>query len=371
MNFEFSDEQQLLREQARGFLAQNCPTTVVRAVLEGEADHDAELMGKIAEMGWTATVIPEAHGGLGLSYLELAVIAEEMGRAIAPVPFSSSVYLATEALLLAGSDNQKEQWLPKLAAGEVIGTFALQETAGRATADSLDTKLADGRLNGTKVPVADGMAADFAIVVAGGDVAGASLAIVPLDQGGVNRQSVRTLDPTRGHATITFDDAQAELLGSAGEGWALAERVLDRAAVLFAWEQVGGADAALEMAKEYALGRYAFGRPIASYQAIKHKLAEMYVKNTLARSNGYYGAWALNTDAAELPLAAATARVGGTHAYRNAAQENVQTHGGMGFTWEFDCQLHYRRAKLLSINIGSVGLWQDRLISAVEKSNAA
>ena len=294
------------------------------------------------------------------------MIAEEMGRAVAPVPFSSSVYLATEALLLAGSDSQKEQWLPKLAAGEAIGTFALQETAGRATADSLETKLDGERLTGTKLPVADGLAADFAIVVAGND-----LAIAPLDQGGVTRSAVRTLDPTRGHASITFDGAEAEPLGKAGEGWALAERVLDRAAVLFAWEQVGGADAALEMAKEYALGRYAFGRPIASYQAIKHKLAHMYVKNTLARSNGYYGAWALNTDAAELPLAAATARVGGTHAYRNAAQENVQTHGGMGFTWEFDCQLHYRRAKLLSINIGSVGLWQDRLITAVEQSNAA
>jgi alkylation response protein AidB-like acyl-CoA dehydrogenase len=182
---------------------------------------------------------------------------------------------------------------------------------------------------------------------------------------------VPTLDPTRGHANVDFDKAAAEPLGKPGEGWALTEKLLNRAAVLFAWEQVGGSQAALEQAREYALGRYAFGRPIASYQAIKHKLANMYVKNTLARSNCYYGAWALNADAAELPLAAATARVSATQAYYFASKENIQTHGGMGYTWEFDCQFFYRRAKLLSVNIGSEGLWQDKLITAVEHSNAA
>ena len=146
---------------------------------------------------------------------------------------------------------------------------------------------------------------------------------------------------------------------------------MDRAAVLFAWEQVGGANAALEQAREYAMGRYAFGRPIAGHQAIKHKLANIYVKNTLARSNCYYGAWALSTDAQELPVAAATARVGAIQAYYFASKENIQTHGGMGFTWEFDCQFHYRRAKLLSVNIGSEGVWQNRLISAIESSQAA
>ena len=141
--------------------------------------------------------------------------------------------------------------------------------------------------------------------------------------------------------------------------------------MLFAWEQVGGADAALEMGKEYAMGRFAFGRPIASYQAIKHKLAEAYVKNTLARSNCYYGAWALDTDAPDLPLAAATARVSATQAYYYASKENIQTHGGMGYTWEFDCQFHYRRAKLLSVNVGSEGQWQDKLVTAIEQSNVA
>lgn len=372
MNFEFSEEQNLLRDQAQGFLADNCAPGVVRGVLESDRDYDETLWQKIVEMGWTATVIPEEFGGLGLSYLELVVIAEELGRVVAPVPFSSSVYLATEALLAAGSQAQKEAWLPKLAAGEVIGTFALAEGQGSVTAASLRASVSDGKISGTKLPVADGGIADISIVIAtdsSGD--GASAYLVDLTGDGVQREAVTTIDPSRGHSRITFDGAAAEPLGAAGEGWALTQKLLNRAAVLFAWEQVGGANAALEQAKEYALGRYAFGRPIASYQAIKHKLANMYVKNTLARSNCYYGTWALNTDDAELPLAAATSRVSAIQAYYFASKENIQTHGGMGFTWEFDCQFYYRRSKLLAVNVGSEGQWQDKLISAVERGKAA
>ena len=371
MNFEFSDEQNLLREQASGFLADHCPPSAVRAVLEGDAPYDAALWRQVAELGWTATTIPERHGGLGLSYLELCVIAEELGRAIAPLPFSSSVYLATEALLLAGTAAQQEAWLPKLASGEAIGTFALGEGPGQASPRSLKTAVTAGKLTGAKVPVADGDVADFAIVVARSDVGdGASLHLAPLTGAGVSRSPVATLDPSRSHARLGFDGAAAEPLGAAGEGWGLTRQLMDRAAVLFAWEQVGGAHAALEQAKEYAMDRYAFGRPIAGHQAIKHKLANVYVKNTLARSNCYYGAWALGTGAKQLPLAAATARVSAIEAYYHASKENIQTHGGMGFTWEFDCQFHYRRAKLLSVNIGSEGAWQDRLIAAVENEAA-
>lgn len=372
MNFEFSEEQNLLREQAQGFLQEHCPPAVVRKVLEGDADYDQELWKKIVDMGWTAAAIPEEFGGLGLSYLELCVIAEELGRVVAPVPFSSSVYLATEALLLAGTREQKETWLPKLAAGEVIGTFAIAEGAGPATPKSLSTRVDGGKISGTKVPVPDAGIADLLVVLArhdGGD--GAALYLVETQQSGVTVEAVRTLDFSRGHGRVTLSGAAAEALGKPGEGWALHGKLLDRAAVLFAWEQVGGAQAALEQAREYALGRYAFGRPIASYQAIKHKLANMYVKNTLARANCYYGAWALNTDAAELAVAAATARVSATQAYYFASKENIQTHGGMGYTWEFDCQFHYRRAKLLSLALGSEGAWQEKLIRAVEQSNAA
>ncbi len=370
MNFEFSEEQNLLREQAQGFLAQNCPPSVPRKVLESEADYDAELWQKIVDMGWTAAVIPEEYGGLGLSYLELCVIAEEVGRAVAPVPFSSSVYLATEALLLAGSSAQQEAWLPKLAAGEAIGTLAMSEGAGRPSAKNLDCEVKDGKLSGTKIPVPDASISNVAIVLARSGKR-ASLYLVEMDQGNKTAVTpVSTLDPTRGHGQIRFKNAKAELLGKAGKGMEILDKLLDRAAVLFAWEQVGGAQAALEQAKEYAMGRYAFGRPIASYQAIKHKLANMYVKNTLARSNCYYGAWALNTDADELPLAAATARVSAIQAYYFASKENIQTHGGMGFTWEFDCQFYYRRSKLLSLVIGSEAMWQDRLIDAYEEHAA-
>ncbi len=372
MNFEFSEEQNLLREQARGFLSEHCPMSKVRAVLDGNQPTDFELWQKIAQMGWTAAVIPEEFNGLGLSYLELAVIAEELGRAVAPTPFSSSVYLATEALLLAANGKQKEHWLPRLAAGEATGAFAFAEGPGRLAPNGLQTVAQDGALNGVKVAVADADVADFVVVVskaASGD--GASLNLVELGDEGVSIKPQRTIDFSRSHARLEFKNAPSEPLGPAGEGWALTQKLFDRAAVLFAWEQVGGAEAALAQAKEYALGRYAFGRPIASYQAIKHKLAQAYVNNTLARSNCYYGAWALNTDAPDLTLAAATARVSAIQAYYYASKENIQTHGGMGYTWEFDCQFHYRRAKLLSVNIGSEAQWQDKLVQALEQSNVA
>jgi alkylation response protein AidB-like acyl-CoA dehydrogenase len=188
--------------------------------------------------------------------------------------------------------------------------------------------------------------------------------------GGVKAEAVETVDPTRSHAKVSFDGAAAEPLGAAGQGWAILDKVFDRAAVLYAFEQVGGSQAALEMARDYAMGRYAFGRPIASFQAIKHKLADVYVATELARSNAYYGAWALARNAPELPTAAAAARISANEAFFLAAKENIQVHGGMGFTWEFDCHLYYRRAKLLSLALGSTRLWKDRLITQLETANA-
>ena len=187
----------------------------------------------------------------------------------------------------------------------------------------------------------------------------------------MTRESVATIDPTRSHAKLTFNGAAAEPLGAAGEGWATIQAVYDRAAVLTAFEQVGGADRALEMARDYALERMAFGRPIGSFQAIKHMLADMYVSATLARSNSYYGAWALSTGAAELPEAAATARVSATQAFQHCAKNDIQVHGGMGFTWEFDCHLYYRRANLLALNLGSLSQWEDKLIDRLQTKNAA
>lgn len=366
MNFDFSEEQRQLRDQARKFLAAEASPARVRAVLEGQAPYDRALWEGMVDLAWPGTAIPESHGGAGYGYLELCVIAEELGRSLAPTPFSSSVYLATEAILAAGSTEQKQRYLPALASGEVIGCLALAEGAA-APVGAIDATARSGRLSGTKLPVADGDVADLAVVVArdGSDDA-LGLFLVDLTGPGVTREPVATVDPTRSHARIVFDRAPAEPLGATQDGGTLLGRLLDRAAVLVAFEQVGGAQAALDMARDYALGRFAFGRPIASFQAIKHKLADMYVAIELARSNAYYGAWALSTDAPELPVAAAAARISASEAFFLAAKENIQTHGGMGFTWEFDCHLYYRRAKLLALALGSPRRWKDVLIARLE-----
>ncbi|MGE0666598.1 MAG: acyl-CoA dehydrogenase family protein [Sphingomonadales bacterium] len=375
MNFEFSDDQKLLKEQARGFLSSKCTAKDVRRILDGNEPYHPELWKGVAEMGWLGASIPEEYGGLGLGYLELCVIAEELGRAVAPIPFSSTVYLFAEALLVAGSEEQKQKYLPKVAEGAIIGALALSEGAGAVTPKTIKASAAGGKITGTKLPVTDGDVADYMVVAArtgsGNDEGSISLFIVDAKAGGVKAETVETVDPTRSHAKVTFDGAAAEPLGATGQGWAILDKVFDRAAVLYAFEQVGGSQAALEMARDYAMGRYAFGRPIASFQAIKHKLADMYVATELARSNSYYGAWALSTDAPELAVAAATARVSATEAYHECSKENIQVHGGMGFTWEFDCHLHYRRSKVLSLVLGSLPRWKDRLISRLEERNAA
>src|SRR5262249_15657277 len=246
-----------------------------------------------------------------------------------------------EALMLAGSDAQKSALLPKVASGELIGCFALSEGAGAPTPSSIHTKFEGGTLSGTKIPVTDGDCAGPAIIVAK-EGAGISSVLADLSEPGVTRTTLKTLDPTRGHAKLEFKNVKAERLGAAGHGWELAEAVLDRAAVLIAFEQVGGSQACLEMATDYAKSRFAFSRQIGSFQAIKHKLADMYVAIEVARSNAYYGPWAVSTEAAELPFAAAAARAAASDAYYLCAKENIQTHGGMGFTWDVDCHLFFR-----------------------------
>ena len=372
MNFDFSEEQYLLRDQARKFLDDRSPPAAVRAVLEDDGKpYDAELWRGMAELGWTGTTIPEEFGGAGLSGEDLCVIAEELGRTLAPTPFSSSVYLATEALLLVGSDAQKQEYLPLLAMGERIGCMAVAEGLGVPTLATIKVHESGGMIQGTKVPVADGDIADFAIVLArperGGD---GSLFLVDLHDAGVSHRPVEMIDPTRSHVEMTFDNAAAELLGEAGAGWAITQMVFDRAAIPMAFEQVGGAQACLDMATEYAKNRFAFGRAIGSFQSIKHKLADIYVATELARANAYYGAWALANDAPDLATAAAAARVAASEAYNLAARENIQTHGGMGFTWEFDCHMYYRRAKLLSLALGGERRWKDRLVSQLEARNS-
>ncbi len=370
MNFEFSDAQHLLRQQARTFLRQHASPDKVRVILDGDASFDQVLWREMVNLGWTATTIPETYGGLGLGYLELCVLAEELGRCIAPTPFSSSVYLATEALLRYGNEAQKIAHLPRLAGGERIGCYAIAEGFRPAAPGNLTAQVSGGRLTGTKLPVADGDVADLAVVLAQDDSSRASLYLVDLHGEGVTTTVVNTLDPTRSHADIAFDGAPAELLGDAGRGWTHHAQLSDRAAVLFAFEQVGGAQACLDMSRDYAMRRYAFGRPIASFQALKHRMADMYIATTLARSNCYYGAWALSADASELPIAAATARLSATEAFHECAKENIQIHGGMGYTWEFDCHLYYRRSRLLAVNLGSLRRWKETLVTRLETEAA-
>jgi alkylation response protein AidB-like acyl-CoA dehydrogenase len=319
MNFDFSDDQKQLRDQARKFLTEKCPPKAVRVVLDGKDSYDRELWKGLAEMGFLGVAIPEEYGGAGAGHLELCVIAEEMGRALAPVPFSSTVYLAAEALMLAGSDAQKQKWLPKIASGEAIGTLALFEGSGNPSPKAIKLEASNNTLNGVKKPVADGAIADFVIVAA------------------------RTAKAGR--------DSDISLF------------LVDT--------KSGGADRALEMGRDYALDRIAFGRPIGSFQAVKHMLADMYVSATLARSNCYYGAWALSTGAPELSEAAASARISATQAFQHCAKNNIQVHGGMGFTWEFDCHMYYRRANALALGLGSLSYWEDQLIDRMRKRNAA
>ncbi len=374
MDFDFSPEQKEIQHQAARLLAEQCDLRAVRRVLEGEAPYDRALWKQVAELGWLGVAMPEECGGLGPGHGTLCVIAEELGRALAPLPVSSSIYLAAEAILQAGDAQQRSELLPMLACGERIATLAAAEGLRSASAtEQMLARVDAGRLSGTKLPVPDGMVADWAVVSARTasnadepDAECTGLFLVELDGPGVRRDALQCLDPTRPQARIVFDAAPARLLGPAEGGAEALRRVLDRAAVLIAFEQIGGADAALAMSTEYAKIRHAFGRPIGSFQAIKHKLADMYTRNQLARSNAWYAAWALDASPDELPLAAAAARVAASEAFEFAAKETIQTHGGIGATWEGDMHLYYRRAKALMLGLDSPPHWRQRLVRALE-----
>ncbi len=361
MNFDYTDEQKALKDQARRFLTEVSPLSVAREVLDQSAvDYNEGLWARIGEQGWCGAAIPEAYGGLEFGYIELCALAEELGRAVSPVPFASTVYQFAEALLHVGSEAQKAELLPLVATGEIIGTLAFSEGPGVLDGARIRTRYENGTLHGTKIPVTDGGDAHYAVVLAQSEP-GPGLFLVNLSGEGVSRKSLSSVDPTRGTASIEFDNAPAQPLGEAGSGMEQLTRIHDRAAVMLAFEQLGGADRALEIARDYALERYAFGRQIGSYQAIKHKLADVFVKNEVARANTYYAAWALSVNAPELPVAAAAARVAASEAYFFAAKENIQTHGGIGFTWEADCHLFYRRSRHLSLVIGAQRDWKRRL----------
>lgn len=368
MNFDFSEEQRAIQAQARTMLSRECPAELVRSHLEHEPENAGALWQQIVDLGWHAIAIPEEHGGLGLSYLELCVIAEELGRALAPTPFIASVYLGTELIKLAAAAEQQAAWLPKLASGDTIATVALEHYPLNQREDDLSLSAKNELVSGTVNAVLHGGVANTLVALVRDSDQRPALYYIDLQQPGVQRLSQKSLDPSLPLAQLKLDSVSATRLnGELALAQALGQ-LQDRAAVLLSFEQVGGCEAAIDMAKTYTEGRYAFGRQVASFQAIKHKLADMFVAKELAKSNAYYGAWAMSAGERELPLAAATARVSAIDAFYLCSKENIQAHGGMGFTWEFNCHLYYRRAQLLSTLIGGNPRWKqwlaERLLAA-------
>jgi alkylation response protein AidB-like acyl-CoA dehydrogenase len=362
MDFDLSDDAKTLKDAARRFLSERAGPPVARRVMDAGATHDADLWAAIVEQGWPAARVPEAHGGLGLGADEACVLAEEMGRSLAPAPLLSTM-AAIEALLLAGTEAQQARYLPALASGEAIGCLAWSEGSASPLATPA-TILENGALTGTKAPVPDGLVATHAIVTfATPD--GPAMAIASLD--GVTAAKIDTLDLVRPSATLRFEGTAAEPLGTAAD-WA---RLTERLAVLAAWEALGTADAAREMTIAYARDRVAFGQRIGRYQGVKHKCADMYIKAELARAHALHGCWAWQADAAELAQAAGAARVASLDALRFTAEESLQLHGGIGFTWEHDCQFYYRRHRAIAAAIGSRAHWADRLVRALEQRNRA
>ncbi len=364
MKFDFDEDQQFIRNDARRFLADRCLMEDVRQHLTGDPLVISPLWREICELGWPGAAIPEAYGGLGMGYLELCVLAEELGRVVAPVPFSSSIYLAAEAILQYGSEEQKQQYLPGLVSGEIVGTLAWSDAGEKAVA------FEDGSISGVKRPVAGGTLADIAVVSALTAEDKHVLVLVELadtveaTDRRIQRQTLESADPSVRNAQITFDDCPAQLLGNGGDSAGTLPQLLDRAAVLLAFEQIGGADRCLELAVDYVKERKTFGRAVGSYQAVKHKLAKMYAQNELARSNAYYGAWALASESEELPIAASAARISATECFEFAAREGLHLHGGMGYTWEVDCHLYLKRSRDLALRVGGLRQWKEKLISA-------
>ncbi len=363
MNFAFSEVAVQAGEAAREVLREAASGAARRAFGAGV---DAALWARVRGLGWLGAAIPEAFGGSSLGEEGLCLIAEALGESLAPVPFAGGAYVAAPALLRFGSAAQQARWLPGIADGSVAAAWALSEGPGAPEARAVGTVFRDGALTGVKWPVVDGTLAQLALVVARDGAGEVGVYLAPLE--GVSREALAGLDPSRGVARLAFERAPAELLAS---GWSAVEAVLARAAVFVAFEQLGGAHRALMMARDYALERQAFGRKIGSFQAVKHKLADVYVAIELARSHAFYAVWAMMAEAPDFLRAAAAARVAATRAFEMAAAETIQVHGGMGFTWDSDCHLFYRRSKHLALCLGGIGYWKDILVRTLEQRNAA
>jgi alkylation response protein AidB-like acyl-CoA dehydrogenase len=356
MNFAFSEEQEELRRIVRQFLEAKSSEAEVRQLMETTEGYDPAVWGQMAnELGLQSLIIPEEHGGQGFGYVELTVVLEEMGRSLLCAPYFSTVVLAGNTLLHSGDDAAKKEYLPGIASGETVATLAFTEPSGRWDEDGITmeaTKSGDGyTLTGTKMFVLDGHTADLVLVAARTEN-GVSLFAVDGNASGLTRTPLATMDQTRKQAKLEFEGTPAKIVGTEGAGWTTLDRVLDLAAVALAAEQVGGAQKVLEMAVEYAKVRVQFGRPIGSFQAIKHKCADMLLEVESAKSAAYYAGWCASELNEELPSVACLAKAYCSEAYFHATAENIQIHGGIGFTWEHPAHLYFKRAKSSELLFG-------------------
>ena len=362
MDFGFSEEQEMLRQSVREFLEAECPMTYVRQMMEDERGFSDDQWRKMAELGWTGLIVPEQYGGAGLNMVDMVVVLEEMGKVVFPGPFLASAILGGIAIDLGGSDAQKQRWLPGLADGSLRATLAQVEESGRWDAQGiqLPAKAAGSgfTLSGTKLFVHDAHNADVLVVpvrTGGAGPDGITMLLVERKAKGVGVRVLKTMDQTRKLCEVTFDGVTVgpdAVLGTVGAGWALLDRLVDRAKVALCAEMCGGAQKVLEMSVEYAKVREQFGKPIGSFQAIQHKCANMMVQVESAKSATYYAAWAVANDVPEAHLAACMAKAYTSDAYRFVSAEGIQIHGGIGFTWEHDMHLYFKRAKGSEVTFG-------------------
>ncbi len=378
MDFGFSEEQELSRATARKFLEAECPTTLVRRMMSDDTAHATVLWRRMVDLGWLGITIPAALGGLGGSYIDLVVILEEMGRVILPGPFFSAVLLGGTAVAVAGTSEQQAALLAQVAAGELIATLALAETTGRydAAGVALEARRVGGGwvLRGTKLFVPDAQVAQQLVVVARTSAGsrpeeGITLFRVPASAAGVTVTPLKTVDRTRRLAQVTFENVHVAagcVLGAPDAGWPVVARVLDQATVGLCVEMVGTAQRALDLTVAYAQERIQFGKPIGSFQAVKHKCVDMMVEVENARSLAYYAAWTVDQDRPEARKAVPMAKAYTSDMCKNVCSQAIQLHGGIGFTWEHDIHLFYRRALASEASFGSGPVHRELVARAMQ-----
>jgi len=368
-----TQEQEELRASVRRFLADRAPIAAVRELMETTDGVDASVWRQAGDqLGLQGIAIPEEYGGAGFSFAEQAIVLEELGAALYGGPYLASAVLAATAVLASPDQDARKAYLPGIASGATIATLAFTEEDGswepdaiRLTASLAQDSSADGwQLDGRKSFVLDGHTANLILVVARtGD--SLSLFAVPADANGLTRTALPTLDQTRKLARLDFTAVPATLVGSVGDGSAVLSRTLDVAAIAQAAEQLGGAQRALDMAVEYAKVRHQFGRPIGSFQAIKHRCADLLLEVESLRSAVQYAAAAVAEDSAEVPVVASLVKAYASDVYFHVAAENIQIHGGIGFTWEHDAHLYFKRAKASELFLGDASYHREHLATRI------